>query len=166
MANPKLPKTVRTVKAICAIIHAEFNIPCDRMKINNWQTRHSPPFPQADLNNAFNVAKCIEWVKQLQKRKGVKTVGGDEQIELLDRRADEARAQSKILDVEEKQFDFDQKRGRYVEREIANRTIINTIAEYHSEAKQSVQSFCDVELAKKIISDIEARCARIANESV
>jgi hypothetical protein len=116
--KPKLPKTVRTLAAIASLIRDHFKMSCDKMKIKNWQTRVAPPFPYARVNNEFDVQECFEWVKRFKARKG-ETSQTDLNLESLDIRADEARSRKHIIEAEDKQFDFDLKKGKYIDRDKA-----------------------------------------------
>lgn len=149
--------TIRTVKALCARIIAEFHIPCDRQKIKNWETRHNPPFPVPDENGSRDWEACRKWIEALQKRKGE----SQSELELLDRRAEEAKAQNKILEVEERQFDFDQKRKKYIERDVARRAIVGALRTYHFLAKRILAANLSEEITKKIVTEIESEAKRI-----
>lgn len=167
MADAQYPKSVRTLDGIADLIRAEFNISCDRMKVSYWQRKVKPPFPRPGKNNEFDVTECFAWVKAFQKRRGHKAAdSADAQLELLERRAESARLNSKIRRDEEEQFDFETKKGKFIDRELANRTIMATIREYHEISKKNITAIAQPDLAKQLIVSIEADCKRIATGEV
>ena len=105
-AASRLPKRVRTLRVLAELVRHHFKIPCDRMKLKNWQTRRDPPFPSPGANNEYEVKGCLEWVgKYVAAAKAAKhrtsnieqpTSKGESDTEtvnlaLLDRRAEIAR---------------------------------------------------------------------------
>lgn len=136
----ELPKTIRTGPAIAKLIREHFGLNCDRSTISGWQSRHTPPFPRPDDNNAYNVAECFVWVELLQKRKGQGLKGPiDTQMELLDREAASARQRQKITAAEREAFNFEIEKGLYIKRDESEFTIRASMKSYHLFVKQEIE---------------------------
>lgn len=151
--KPKLPKCVRTLAGIANLIREHFKMPCDKMRIKNWQTRHTPPFPYPKENNEFDVAECFKWVEALQKRKGAKgqLVTMDMNLESLDVRAAEAHAKKKITSAEREQFEFEKEKGEWIKRDIAEQTICAAMREYHKFVRQEVEFNNPIRRKEKLV---------------
>jgi hypothetical protein len=148
----RLPKRVRTGKALAKLIRERFGIPCDKMKINNWQNRRTPPFPSPGENNEYEVQPCLEWVQKNVKAakrvdagarqptrggacapRDVETDPEKVDLELLDRRAEIARLNNRIVEEEAARFDLEKKKGRHIERDAAEhttRSVARTLAKF------------------------------------
>lgn len=139
--KPKLPKTIRTLAGIAALIRGHFTIACDRMKINNWQTRwkSGTPFPRQGENNEFNVKDCFAWVE-----KNVIKGKANTEPDLFDR-SEEARYQQKITAAEREQFEFDRDKGLYILRDVAYQTTVAALT--------LLKSFVRDELEKRAVID-------------
>lgn len=136
--KPKLPTHVRTLAAIAALIRDHFKMSCDKMKIKNWQTRITPPFPYARENNEFDVQECFAWVKRFKARKG-EVSQTDLNLESLDIRAAEAHANKKITAAERDRFELDKIKGEYVQRDVVETTIRTAMKSYHAFVKQEIE---------------------------
>lgn len=145
-SKPKLPKTVRTNDGIAALINSHFGIPCDKMKINNWQMRwkSGPPFPRAGIHNTYNVKECFAWIEGNDIKGKAST-----EPDLFDK-AENARLNQKITAAEREQFEFDKDKGLYILRDAAYQTTVAALTLLKQFVREEIEKRAVIDRREKL----------------
>lgn len=127
------PAHIDGLTRLAAVIGGHFKIPCSKQNIKHWQKKN-PPFPAPTQANRYDRAACFEWVTTYIVSEADATTQGD-----LFRREREAEAHLKIRKDKDAAFDFEVKRGKYIERAIANQSVIGALKSYHGFVRNELE---------------------------
>jgi hypothetical protein len=174
---------IDSLTATATYISHKYKISCTKHLIKYWQKKE-PPFPTATANNRFNIAQVEEWVEKHYLPNQNKLEEG------MLAREQTAISTRKILAAENEQFDLDLRRGKYIDRDLARRTIVGALKRYHgivraelernltelrraklaeletSPAIMAIFLHFDLELARQTVEKIELECEKLGKENI
>ena len=178
--SPRIPKSVRTLSMLADMIRHKFKIPCDKSTIKAWQKREVPfPSPLGE-NNTYIIKDCFAWVERYALKTNGKAADGE--LDLF-KQSEVARMTMKITQAEREKLDLEKEKGLYVERSIAEQSMITAARAYHRLVRQEVEINSpstrkeklrelgasdeimakfhewDIEQSRAVIDRIETRCA-------
>lgn len=167
---------------MAAEIHARFQIPCTRKTVQQWQLRWNPPFPSPDSGNFYSRSAGFDWVEKIYLPKMAANPG---QVDLLID-ASNARSRLEIAKAKRAELDLKIEEGKYIARDVAERTIAGAMKSYHAFVRRELENYqpaarreklqqlgvsaehialfhaFDVQSAQLVIDKIEKQCAEMA----
>lgn len=128
---------IGTQTAVAMRISSHFNIPCSAQLIQDWQRRWTPPFPRPRGNhNRYYWVDCEKWVREEYLPKH--TANGADQTSLIVR-AEKAKQELMIHKAAREKHELEVQQGKYIERAIAERTIVSVLRNYHALVRRTLE---------------------------
>ncbi len=149
----RFPKSAKSKSIIAELIARKFSFRCEKQDVHHWQNLSripvegcNIPFPAPSKNNLYVVDDCFAWVEKwvLPHRNGNDAAARVAQMEAKER-IDEHKAE--LLGLQ-----LDVKKGRLIDRGIAERTAISTIKKLLGFYKSTDENLIPQECSAKLES--------------
>lgn len=131
---------------LAMVIADHFQILCSKQDIHHWRSRN-PPFPSPNAANRFDKRACFDWIEAniMTKRPS------GEESQMLLAAAFKAKQEQIIRENEEHKFKFDVEKKKYVERSLAERSIVGMSKKIFSWVRGEIERSATSDRKAKLI---------------